>query len=195
MSIFSRQHRPSLRSRLVERPTQVTTGWWLGIHVVAVIGLCIRVASVFAFDSIHHPDEIFQYSEQAHRLVFGYGYVPWEYRFGIRSWLVPGFIAIWLFLLKALQIDAPIAYVTIIKILFCILSTSLIYANYVIGKNLASEMAGRLPSSRAFGGNSCISLLSQPRKCWPPTYRLGHWRAPSSTLRSRSLCCLVCWLV
>lgn len=39
--------------------------------------------------SMAHPDEVFQYLEQAHRLVFGYGVVPWEYRYGMRSWLVP----------------------------------------------------------------------------------------------------------
>ncbi|MBX5481138.1 MAG: mannosyltransferase [Myxococcaceae bacterium] len=38
-------------------------------------------------------DEIFQTLEQAHRLAFGYGIVPWEFRTGIRSWLVPGLLA------------------------------------------------------------------------------------------------------
>lgn len=43
--------------------------------------------------SMHHPDEAFQYLEQAHRLVFGYGTITWEYRYGMRSWLVPLLIA------------------------------------------------------------------------------------------------------
>ena len=37
----------------------------------------------------HHPDETIQYLEQAHRIVFGYGVVPWEFRYFIRSWLIP----------------------------------------------------------------------------------------------------------
>jgi hypothetical protein len=39
------------------------------------------------------PDEIFQSLEPAHRLVWGYGIVPWEFRVGARSWLLPGFLA------------------------------------------------------------------------------------------------------
>lgn len=39
------------------------------------------------------PDEVFQTIEQAHRLVFGTGIVPWEFRLGIRSWLLPGALA------------------------------------------------------------------------------------------------------
>jgi GPI mannosyltransferase 3 len=58
------------------------------ILVLMVIAVLVRIAALIPF-SMHHPDEIFQYTEQAHRLVFGYGTVPWEYRYGMRSWLVP----------------------------------------------------------------------------------------------------------
>ena len=57
-----------------------------------LLAAILRVAA--AWDAgVHHPDEVFQYLEQAHRLVFGYGYVPWEYRDGMRSWLVPWLLA------------------------------------------------------------------------------------------------------
>ncbi len=38
-------------------------------------------------------DESFQYLEQAHRLVYGTGLVPWEYVLGVRSWLLPGLLS------------------------------------------------------------------------------------------------------
>lgn len=59
--------------------------WFWGLLAVAVI------LRVYAFDaySAHHQDETIQYLEQAHRIVFGYGFVPWEYRYFIRSWLIP----------------------------------------------------------------------------------------------------------
>lgn len=45
---------------------------------------------------VYWPDEIHQSLEQAHRAVFGYGLVPWEFRDGARSWFFPGTIAaIW----------------------------------------------------------------------------------------------------
>jgi hypothetical protein len=40
-----------------------------------------------------HPDEVFQYLETAHRLVFGHGIVTWEWRAGMRGWLLPWLVA------------------------------------------------------------------------------------------------------
>ena len=59
--------------------------WFWGLLALAV------VVRILAFDpySAHHQDETIQYLEQAHRIVFGYGFVPWEYRYFIRSWLIP----------------------------------------------------------------------------------------------------------
>ena len=59
--------------------------WFCGLLALAV---ALRIA---AFDpyATHHPDETIQYLEQAHRIVFGYGVVPWEFRYFIRSWLIP----------------------------------------------------------------------------------------------------------
>ena len=51
------------------------------------------MAGALAFPNVVWPDEIFQTLEQAHRLAFGYGIVPWEFRAGARSWLLPGLLA------------------------------------------------------------------------------------------------------
>lgn len=59
--------------------------WFWGILAVAAL---LRVLAFNSF-SAHHPDELIQYVEQAHRIVFGYGVVPWEFREFIRSWLIP----------------------------------------------------------------------------------------------------------
>lgn len=63
--------------------------WFLGLLALAVV---LR-AAVFDPWSMHHPDEFSQYLEQAHRILVGYGYVPWEYRDFIRSWLMPLLLA------------------------------------------------------------------------------------------------------
>ncbi|MBZ0214976.1 MAG: hypothetical protein K8F25_00345, partial [Fimbriimonadaceae bacterium] len=64
---------------------------WLGLFLV--LSLATRMIIAVLFPSAYHPDETFQYWEQGYRLAFGYGIVPWEYRTGIRSWIVPGFLA------------------------------------------------------------------------------------------------------
>src|SRR4030095_10911893 len=59
--------------------------WFWGILVVAA---ALRIHAFNSF-SANNADEIIQYLEQAHRIVFGYGAVPWEFREFIRSWLIP----------------------------------------------------------------------------------------------------------
>src|SRR5256885_510216 len=60
----------------------------LGLVVLMAIGL--RLVPILVEPSINWWDEVFQATEQAHRLVFGYGLVPWEFQLGMRSWLLPG---------------------------------------------------------------------------------------------------------
>ena len=117
------------------------------IHCLALAGLVVRVGVALASDRIYHPDEIFQYMEQAHRLTFGYGYIPWEYRYGTRSWILPGFISSILFFCKGFQIDNPTVYTVIIKVVFCILSTSLIYSIYILAREIAGVEAGKLAAT------------------------------------------------
>lgn len=64
----------------------------LALPAILILALGLRLLAAWV-PSIHHPDEIFQYLEPAHRLVFGYGTVTWEYQYGIRSWLFPLILA------------------------------------------------------------------------------------------------------
>ena len=63
------------------------------IFLLCAIALSLRLYFAFASPNLAHPDEIFQNQEQAHRLVYGYGIVPWEFREGVRSWILPGLLA------------------------------------------------------------------------------------------------------
>ena len=59
--------------------------WFWGLLALAV-GLRLAAFDVFA---AHHPDEVLQYLEPAYRLLTGDGIVTWEYRYGMRGWLLP----------------------------------------------------------------------------------------------------------
>jgi hypothetical protein len=100
-------------------------------------------------EHISHPDEVFQYLEQAHRLVYGYGFVPWEYRFARRNWLLPGALAGVLEALRLVGLDRPAAYIPALKALFAILSISLVYAAHAIGRNLFGVRAGLVAATLA----------------------------------------------
>lgn len=74
-------------------------GWLIAL---LIIGFVARLILAVVFPSSYHPDEIFQYWEQGYRLVYGAGIIPWEYHEGIRSWVVPGFIAGVIWVVEAL---------------------------------------------------------------------------------------------
>jgi len=57
------------------------------------IALLLRVVVFHLAPSIYWADEIFQTQEPAHRLAYGPGMITWEYRLGMRSWLLPGIIS------------------------------------------------------------------------------------------------------
>src|SRR5258706_13670722 len=65
----------------------------LMLATLCVVAFGLRLPLFGLHPSIAHPDEVFQYAEQAHRLVYGTGIVPWEFQLGVRSWLIPGLLA------------------------------------------------------------------------------------------------------
>ena len=66
---------------------------WKFLLPVLALAFAARAAKALSGDFVLHPDEIMQYLEPAHRLVFGNGVIYWEYFYGARSWLVPGLVA------------------------------------------------------------------------------------------------------
>jgi GPI mannosyltransferase 3 len=69
---------------------------------IFIAAFALRMAVPTLWPGIHYPDEIMQSLEQAHRLVFGNGLVPWEFREGARSWLLPALLAVPMWLGDAL---------------------------------------------------------------------------------------------
>lgn len=59
---------------------------------ILLLALALRLASA-AVPMFHHPDEIWQYLEPAWGIVTGRSVVTWEWREGMRSWLLPSFFA------------------------------------------------------------------------------------------------------
>jgi len=66
-------------------------GWALA--AICALAVALRLVLLRLYPGILHPDEVFQYLEQANRVVHGSGLVPWEYAVGLRNWLAPGLVA------------------------------------------------------------------------------------------------------
>jgi GPI mannosyltransferase 3 len=112
-------------------------------HVLA-LAFAARVAVGLATDSVLQPDEVMQYLEQAHRLVFGPGMIPWEYDYGTRSWAPALFIAGVLEAVRRVGLDAPQVYQPAVEAVLSAASLAIPYSSYRIGRALFSEQAGRL---------------------------------------------------
>jgi hypothetical protein len=124
------------------------------------------------------PDEIFQSLEPAHRVVFGYGFVPWEFQAGARSWLFPGvFVLLWK-AAAAVGVHSGAAFVVVAKLWMVALA--------VVGIHAVTRLADRLggPRAGALGG-----LLAAT---YPALIIYGH--RCMAEMASGSVLVLVAWL-
>ena len=175
------------------RPTAAKEGAPRRILTAIILGgFLARAAVALVSENIIWPDEIFQYLEQGHRAVFGYGYIPWEFRYAARSWLLPGFIAFWLWLCKTLHVDVPTFYVPFIKLVFCVLSTTLIYAAYRAGRNIAGVTAGLLAAFLVASWYELIYFAHKPLTEAVAAYALLAALASATEVQPsqrQALCC------
>jgi GPI mannosyltransferase 3 len=93
---------------------------------VLSLAFALRLASMTLTPNIEHPDEVFQVLEPAHRLVFGSGVVPWEFKLGIRSWLFPGVVAGLMSLVGRVS-DDPTTIMTAVGLLMILSSLLVVY--------------------------------------------------------------------
>jgi GPI mannosyltransferase 3 len=116
---------------------------------VFVVAFAARLLPVFVFPGINQPDEVFQTVEQAHRLVYGTGVLPWEFAYGARSWVLPGALA-GLMLLASLFGDGPSYYVPVIGFALAALGAAAPLCSFLWGRRLLGVpgglIAGILPA-------------------------------------------------
>ena len=88
-----------------------------------IFAFIINSTLLLLFPGAIRPDETFQYMEPAFRLVTGHDVMTWEWRSGIRSWLIPGTIAGILQLSSILNLGYS---VVLVKFVFATLSLGLV---------------------------------------------------------------------
>ncbi len=98
--------------------------------LLLLAALLARLVPVLFVPSMVWPDEIFQATEQAHRLVYGTGIEPWEFELAVRSWLLPGAIA-GLMELARLFGEGPRIYLPVIAVAFAALAAAPVACAYL----------------------------------------------------------------
>jgi len=94
-----------------------------GLLAVVLLAVGLRLVPIIIVPSVNWGDELFQAIEPAHRLVYGYGLVPWEFQLGMRSWLLPGIVAALIELVRPIG-DGPAYYQTAIAAVFALLASA-----------------------------------------------------------------------
>ncbi|KAG1361552.1 GPI mannosyltransferase 3 [Cocos nucifera] len=74
---------------------------------VWALSLAFRAANSLLVQTYFNPDEHWQSLEVAHRIVFGYGHLTWEWKRGIRSYLHPLVFALLYKIMAFLRLDTP----------------------------------------------------------------------------------------
>src|SRR5262249_8838579 len=87
---------------------------------------------------INWPDEIFQSLEPAHRLVFGYGLIAWEFILGARTWALPGLVAPLLKLCASIGLDDPRQYLSVVRLAFLAIGVGTAFGSYVLARRLGA---------------------------------------------------------
>lgn len=108
---------------------------------VFAVAFAARLLPIFVFPGINHPDEVFQTVEQAHRLVFGTGLVPWEFVYGTRSWVLPGTLA-GLMMLASQFCAGPSCYMPIIGSVLAALGAASALCAFLWGRRFFGTAGG-----------------------------------------------------
>jgi hypothetical protein len=117
------------------------------VAVAVLVVACIpRLWAAWVDQGVFWPDEIFQGPEQAHRAVFGFGIVPWEFRLGARSWVFPGLLAVILKLGTLTGLTSGHSLVLLLKTSMALISLVGLY----LAMRLAYQLAG--PEAALLGG-------------------------------------------
>ena len=110
--------------------------WFWALFAIAV---ALRIAAFNAY-SAHHQDETIQYLEQAHRIVFGYGAVPWEFDHFIRSWLIPLMLVPSMALGEAIDPGGTL-YLIMPRVMVAVLNFAPVVAAWFIGARISRQHA------------------------------------------------------
>lgn len=113
---------------------------------ISVIGLILRIIAALDSSRLAHPDEIFQTLEPAHRLAYGYGVITWEWRDGIRSWVLPLILAA-LMKCTAWIGQGSNGYIASIHCILAMASMTTVWFGYMWAKRLDGIKAGVICSA------------------------------------------------
>lgn len=139
------------------------------LFAILLLAAALRLPTIF-FEMFHHPDEVWQYLEPAYGMVTGRSVVTWEYRLGMRSWLIPSVLAGPMGLGKALAPGTTL-YLILPRLLLAMVSLTIVgfgtaialrvsrFHGWVVGLVLATAFELVYFSGRALSDTIAAALF------------------------------------
>jgi len=158
--------------------------------IALLVAAVLRVTIVFTDDGIYWPDEIYQSLEPAHRLVFGYGLIAWEFVQGARSWAMPGMIAGVFALADAIGLHAPAQYLGLTRLLFAAMAIGCAWGVRALALALGATQWAAVLAASAYGLCSLTLYFSHramSENASALTVVLGLWLLVANASRWRQL--------
>jgi hypothetical protein len=121
-----------------------------------VAGAALRLHWTLNDDGLYWPDEVYQSLEPAHRLVFGYGLIAWEFLEGARNWALPGLVAAVLGFVRLLGGTDPAVYLAVTKGFFALVGAACAWGSW----RLARAYGASEPAAAA--GAALFALAAVP---------------------------------
>lgn len=122
----------------------------IALGAVLLAAVALRLVLGVGDHGMVWPDEIYQSLEPAHGLVFGEGLLPWEYRDGARTWVLPGLIAGVLGASGLVGADEPEAYLIVVQLVFVAVAAGTVVATYALARVLGATPPAAVAGAAAF---------------------------------------------
>ena len=131
--------------------------------LACALGVATR-ALAWRYGPALYPDAQFQYVEPAWRRVSGVGMQTWEWRDGLRSWVLPGYHGAFMALLNACGVRGPWIG-RFINVHWALVSLLMVWAAFHAGASIGTRLApppgpGRAPYDGAAGGLLAAFLVA-----------------------------------
>jgi GPI mannosyltransferase 3 len=141
------------------------------VALILPIAAAPRIGQMLFDQGVFWPDEIHQTIEQGHRLAFGYGWIPWEFRDGARSWVFPGIVGVWLKMLSFVGLTSSgVGVVMSVRVLMLGVALAGVYgamrvgrvAGGLLGAFLAGAITALCPPLLVYGTRCMTEMASGP---------------------------------
>jgi len=134
---------------------------WMTLAALCAAAAAIRLGTAAAMPTVAHPDEIYQYLEAAHRWIFGYGVVTWEYRVGTRSWLLPGLLGLAMAPADALT-RSPEGYLAAVAAMLTAISLAAVVTAFLWGLRTQGRIGALVAGGCVAGWCDLVMFAPKP---------------------------------